>query len=62
MAQSVKGPTLDFGSGHDLMVEFVRLSPTSGLTVQSPLGILSLPLLLPLRCSFSVPLSLSQNR
>ena len=28
MAQSVKCPTLDFGSGHDLMV--LRLSPALG--------------------------------
>ena len=44
MAQSVKHPTLDFGSGHDVMV--VGSSPMSGsaLTVeqQSLLGIDSL--------------------
>ena len=35
MTQSVKHPTLDFGSGHDLEVCDVRLSPTldSVLTV-----------------------------
>ena len=46
MAQSVKHPTLDFGSGQDLRV--VRLSP-----VQSLLRILSLPL---------PPLSLKRER
>ena len=47
VAQSVKCPALDFGSGHDLC--FVRSSPTSGfvLTVGSLLGVLSLPLSLP---------------
>ena len=41
MAQSVKRPTLDFYSGHDLTA--VRSSPTSGsvLTAWSLLGILS---------------------
>ena len=43
MAQSVKRPTLDFGSGCDLTVHFVGPSPTSGsaLAVRSLLGILS---------------------
>ena len=43
MAQSVKRLTLDFGSGRDLTVQSVSLSPASGseMTVQSPLGILS---------------------
>ena len=53
MAQSVKRPTHDFGSGHELMSSrFVSLSPELGsvLTVQSLLGILyfslsALPLL-----------------
>ena len=31
VAQSVKRPSLDFSSGHDLMV--VRSSPTSGSTL-----------------------------
>ena len=37
---------LDFGSGHDLMVHFVRLSPLLGsvLTARSLLRIPSLPL------------------
>ena len=44
MAQLVKHLSLDFCSGHDVIV--LRLSPTLGsaLTVQSLLGILSLPL------------------
>ena len=48
VAQSLKCPTLDFSSGHDLTV--MRLSSTLGsvMTVQSLLGILSLPLPLPL--------------
>ena len=48
VAQSVKHPTLDFSSGHDLMV--VRSSPASGsaLTTQSLLGVVSLPISLPL--------------
>ena len=53
MAQLVKHPTLDLGSGHDLTV--CELSPVSGsaLRVWTLLGILSLPL------SLSVPLLLS---
>ena len=48
MAQSlVKRPTLDLGSGHDLLVRFVFVSssPVSGsvLKAWSLLGILSLP-------------------
>ena len=48
VAQSVEHPTLDFGSGHDLMVHEFE-SPASGsvLTVRSVLGILSLPLSAP---------------
>ena len=48
VAQSVKHLTLEFSSGHDLMV--MGLSPASGceLTAQSLLGSLSLPLSLPL--------------
>jgi len=47
VAQSVKRPTLDFGSGHDLRV--VRSIPVSGSTLGwSLLGILSLPPPLPL--------------
>ena len=58
VAQSVKHPALGFGSGRDLIVhEFephVRFH-----TVQSLLGILSLPLSLPLS---ACALSLSQNK
>lgn len=47
MAQSVKHPTLNIGSGHDLTV--VSSIPASGsaLTAQGLLGILSLPLSAP---------------
>ena len=53
VAQSIKHTTLDFGSGHDLMI--LRSSPTSGslLTAWRLLGILILPLSLPLPCSCS---------
>ena len=59
MAQSVKYPTLDFSSGHVLTI--MRSSPASGLmlSTQSLLGILSLPLSLPLP---QLVLSLSQNK
>ena len=65
---SVECLTLDFGSGHDLLV--YELSPTLGseLTPWSLLGILSLLLSLPLphslslSLSFSLPPSLSQNK
>ena len=48
MAQSVKHPTLDFGSGHDLRA--VRLRPEWGsvLSRESAWDSLSLPLPLPL--------------
>ena len=48
MVQLVEHLTLDFGSGHDL--KGMGLSPVSGsvLIAQSLLGILSLPLSLPL--------------
>ena len=48
-AQLVKHLTLDFGLGHDLTVQFMSSSPTSGslLTVWTPQGILSLPFSLP---------------
>ena len=56
MAQSVKHPNLDFGSGHDLTV---RSSPASGsvLSAWSLLGILSPTLSLSL--SAPPPLTLS---
>ena len=46
VSQQVKHLTLDLGSGHDLMVQSVRLSPVLGFTLtgQSLLGILSLSL------------------
>ena len=40
MAQSVKHPTLDFGSGHDLTVVGSNHSLRYPLTVQGLLGIL----------------------
>ena len=55
MAQSVKRPTLDLGSGHNLTV--VRLSPVLGFMPWSLLGILSLPLSAP--PPLMLPLSLS---
>ena len=59
--QSVKHPTLSFGSGHDLMV--VSLSPASGsgLTALSLLGILSLSLSAPPLFAFSLSLTLSKQ-
>ena len=54
MAQSVKHPTLDFGSGHDLRVREFEPTPGSALTVWSLLRILPLTLSLcpsPLMCS-----------
>ena len=56
MAQSVKGRTLDLGSGHDLTAG-LSLSLGSMLTAWSLLGILSLPLSLPL---LLLPLALSK--
>ena len=44
MAQSVKSPTLDFSSGHNLMVHEIEPMSGSALTSWSLLGILSLPL------------------
>ena len=61
---SVKQPALGLGSDHDLRVCFVGLGPASGsvLTVQSLLGILSLPLSPPLPHSLSGSLSLKINK
>ena len=50
MAQSMKCPTLDFGSGHDLMVCEVG----SALVVWSLLGIFSRALSLPLPGALSL--------
>ena len=52
MAQLVKRPTLDFGSGHDLMVHGFKPCLSPVLSVQSLLGVLSL----------SLSLSLPQNK
>ena len=54
MAQLVKQLTLDFGSGHDLAV--CEFEPYMGLSVQSLLGILSLP------PSFCLSPALSKNK
>ena len=51
VAQSVKCPALDFGSGLDLMVRGSSPAFGSALTVQSLLGIFSLPLSRPLPAS-----------
>ena len=52
MVQSLKRLTLDFSSGHDLMVrEFELHVEPHALRVQSLLGILFLLLSLPLPCS-----------
>ena len=63
VAQCIKCPILDFGSGHDLMVGEVE--PHIGLctdNVEPAWDSLSLPLSLPLPCSCSLSLSLSQNK
>ena len=63
VAQSGKCPTLDFGSGHDLMVG--ETEPHVGLCADSVwnlLGFLSLPLSLPLPCSCTPALSLSLSK
>ena len=64
VAQSVKCPTLDFGSGHNLMVHEIQPCVSSALIAWSLLGILSLPFYLPfpLSRSLSPCLSLSQNK
>ena len=59
VAQIVKCSTLGFGSGHDLMVSWVR-AHVRALTVQSLLGILCLPLSLPLSHAVSVSLKLNK--
>ena len=53
VAQSVKHPSLDFGSGHDLRVHEFEPMLGSVLTAWSLLGILSLPLSAPLLISLS---------
>ena len=59
VAQSVKRPTLDFGSGHDLMVADIKPALGSALKALSLLGILPLPLSLPLLYLHTNALSLS---
>ena len=59
MAQIGKCSTLGFGSRHDLMVSWVR-AHVRALTVQSLLGILCLPLSLPLSHAVSVSLKLNK--
>ena len=57
-AQSVKHMTLDFGSGHGLVVPFVSLSPVSGFCWQCGVC-LGFSLSLSVSLSLSLPLSLS---
>ena len=59
MAQSVECPTLDFGSGHDLIVHGLESHLSTALTAWSLLRILSLSLSATLQTLF---LSLSQNK
>ena len=60
MAQSVKCPTLDFCSGHDLMVCEIETYKGSVLAASSLLGIVSLPLSLPVPCSCSLSLKINK--
>ena len=62
MVQSVKCLIFDFGSGHDLMVHDYQDPSLLGfmLTEWSLLGILFLPLSLPLPCM--IMLARSQNK
>ena len=48
VAQSIKQPTLDVGSGHDLAAPEFKPASGSARTVWRLLGILSLPLSAPL--------------
>ena len=65
MVQSVKHLTLDLGSGHDLTIREVEprlgLCANTVLTAGNLLGVLSLPLSLPLPCLHTVSLSLKIN-
>ena len=56
VAQLAKGHTLDLSSGQDLMVQFMGSSPTLGSaqTAWNLLGIISLPLSLPLPCALFI--------
>ena len=58
MAQLVKRQPLGFGSGHDLTTRGLETASGSALIAWSLLGILGLPLFLPLPCSVSLSLSL----
>ena len=63
MAQSVERWTLDFGSGHELVVFGVKPHPDSELSAWGLLGIsLSLFLCFHQFLSLSLSLSLSQNK
>ena len=61
VAPSVKCPTLDFGSGHDLKIREWSPTSVSALTAWSLLGILSVPLscLCAHVCALSLSLSVS---
>ena len=59
VVQSVKGPTLEFSSGHDLTVRGFEPASVSVLTMRSLLHILSLSLCFCPSC-VCVPLSLSE--
>ena len=48
LGDAVKCPTLDLGSGHNLVVWEIKPSVSSALTAQGLLGLLSLPLSLSL--------------
>ena len=65
MAQSVRRPTLDFSSGHDLSLWVRALPQALCCQCRACLGFslsLSLPLSLPLTCTLSLFLFLSQNK
>ena len=61
LAQSLKQPTLDFGSGRDLTVR--EFEPHIGLCAHSVslLGILCLPVSLPLPASLSLALKMNKS-
>ena len=60
MAWSVKRPTLDLGSGCDLMIlQFMNPSPMLGSTLKVQIRILFTPLSLPFSLCLSLCVSLS---
>ena len=61
VAQLVEHQTLDLGSGHDLTVYKIQPHVWLPLTVWYLLGILSLPLSLPLPCSHSLSLKIDTH-